>query len=375
MSNKKKINNMRKLWNLSNKKNKFGFISFLEKKEHWADEEFHWTGIRFAARMMERFKDYGKVEPYYANILEIGCGVGRFLKPLSSFFKRVYGIDISRQMLKTAKEYCSGLPNVTFHLNNGHSLEFLENDSFDYCVSAGVFQHITHIEVIIGYIKEAIRILKPGGVFLFQFEGNRTNRVGYKYTGARITARDLDQGLKDQPFIIREVSSDPDDPIRNVVIVIEKTDSNVHSRDKLQDFQSFKMTDRHWLIGVYNDITTKTTMHSRLQKKENQLTFYNTDLDLLEQLLLDNVNKVGIWGGGLTCELLLEYLKDSSVKVVTIYDSIKKGVLKTYHLKNPYENELSPEIPIIIASSRSIEALSSVVEHLTSKGIIYYHFK
>ncbi len=31
-------------------------------------------------------------------------------------------------------------------------------------------EHITDIDVILSYIKEALRVLKPGGLFLFQFE-------------------------------------------------------------------------------------------------------------------------------------------------------------------------------------------------------------
>lgn len=375
MTEEKKIKRMRRLWDALNKKDKLGFISFLEKGAKWADEEFHWTGIRFVDRMMERFRDYGEVEFYNAVILEIGCGVGRFVKPLACLFKRVCGVDISKRMLKTAKKYCAGMPNVTFRLNDGYSLDFLEDNTFDYCVSAGVFQHITHIEVIIGYIREAIRVLKPGGLFLFQFEGNRTNRIGHKYFGARITAGDLNRGLEREPFTIREVSVDPKDPIRNVVIVIRKTDSLHPSPETARDFQAFKMIERRWLSGVYDDVTTQTSMHKRLQKEPLPLTFYDTDVDIVEQLIADRVDKVGIWGAGLTCELLLERVKDTSITVDSIYDSTKTGSFNGYRLKNPSEVELPVEIPVIIASSRPIEALSPVVEKLKSRGIAYYHFK
>lgn len=375
MIKEKKIKSMRRLWDALNKKDKLGFISFLEKGAKWADEEFHWTGIRFVDRMTERFREYGKVEFYYADILEIGCGIGRFMKPLACIFKTVYGVDISKKMLKTAKKYCAGMPNITTHLNDGFSLDFLEDNTFDYCVSAGVFQHITHIDVITGYIREAIRVLKPGGLFLFQFEANRTRRIGHGTLGARITAGDLDRGLRGEPFTIREVSSDPKDPIRNMVIVIEKTDPLHSSADIAREFKTFKMIERRWLIGVYDDVTTRTSMHKRLERTPYPLTFYDNDADILDRLTADGVDKVGIWGAGLTCEFLLERLSDTSIRVDAIYDSTKTGTFKGYRLKNPSEVEIPVEIPVIIASSRPIEALSPVVEQLRSRGITYYHFK
>jgi ubiquinone/menaquinone biosynthesis C-methylase UbiE len=109
-------------------------------------------------------------------------------------------------MINSAKEYCRCLPNIEYVVNDGLSLKNLKDRRFDYCVSAGVFQHITDIEVILSYIREAIRVLKPGGLFVFQFEGNRTEEIGKSQRGAKITARLLDNGLQDISFLIREVS-------------------------------------------------------------------------------------------------------------------------------------------------------------------------
>lgn len=271
---RKRVKQMKNLWNSLNRKSAFGFISHLQIGQEWDPAEFHLTGIRFADRMCERFADYGTVELNRASLLEIGCGVGRFLKPLACRFKSVYGVDISKEMLSTAKEYCACLPNISFQLNDGRTLRGIENSSFDFCVSAGVFQHITDIDVIISYIKEALRVLKPGGVFLFQFEGNRTEPVGSGQTGARITATDLDRGLRDTNFIIREISMDPDDAVRNIVIVLQKPEDKGESRKDPDSFVKYSMTERRWISGVYNDITTKTSMHER-QKKQLRLTFYD----------------------------------------------------------------------------------------------------
>src|ERR1051325_3613169 len=36
--------------------------------------------------------------------LEIGCGPGRLLRPLSRHFQEIHGVDVSDQMIKTARE-------------------------------------------------------------------------------------------------------------------------------------------------------------------------------------------------------------------------------------------------------------------------------
>jgi ubiquinone/menaquinone biosynthesis C-methylase UbiE len=269
------VKSMRKLWNSLNRKSTFGFISHLEKGQEWDKIEFHVTGIRFVDRMIERIEEYGEGEPSHSSILEIGCGVGRFLKPLACRFKYVCGVDISKQMIKSAKEYCASLPNIDFVLNDGMSLSHINDERFDYCVSAGVFQHITDSKVILSYIHEAIRVLKPGGLFLFQFEGNRTEEVGEGQKGAKITARFLDNGLQDLSFLIREISIDPKDAIRNVVIVLQKPKISQGPIQAKDSFQSFKMKERRWISGVYDDIQTKTLMHKRQQQATLRLSFYD----------------------------------------------------------------------------------------------------
>lgn len=272
---RKRVKQMRDLWNSLNRESAFGFISHLQPGQEWDPVEFHLTGIRFVDRMCERFADYGTVEPSRASVLEIGCGVGRFLKPLACRFKRVCGVDISKQMLTSAEEYCACLPNISFRINDGKILRGITSFSFDYCVSAGVFQHITDIDVIISYIKEALRILKPGGVLLFQFEGNRTEPVGSGQMGARITATDLDRGLRDIKFMIREISVDPDDAVRNIVIVLLKPEAQSESPKKRDSFVKWPVIERLWISGVYNDMRTKTSMHERQKNPPLRLTFYD----------------------------------------------------------------------------------------------------
>jgi len=261
---------LRKLWNSLNKEGEFNYISHLQAGAEWDRAEFHLTGIRFVDRMIERIADYGEVKPNQASVLEIGCGVGRFLKPLACRFRLACGVDISEEMLKSAMEYCSCMPNIVLQHSDGKTLSQVDDESFEYCVSAGVFQHITDFDAIASYAREALRVLKPGGLFLFQFEGNRTEEVGKGQVGARITAEKLDAALEGAEFEICEISQDPTDAVRNIVIVIRKTPGSLSA----ESFQSYPMSERGWMEGVYDDIKTKAEMHERQAAPRLKMTFY-----------------------------------------------------------------------------------------------------
>lgn len=90
--------------------------------------------------------------------LEIGCGVGRLMK------KGYYGIDISEEMLKIAKER---RPDCNFKLSDGRTIPYAD-ETFDSVYSYLVFQHLP-LDAVESYIKEAHRVLKKNGLFVFQW--------------------------------------------------------------------------------------------------------------------------------------------------------------------------------------------------------------
>lgn len=266
-----KITAMKDLWNELSAENSLKYVSHLQKGAEWDVSEFHLTGVRFVSRIMERYRDYGVFESNLSSVVEIGCGVGRFTKVLAARFKYVYGLDISDKMLADAVHYCGCMPNITFINNDGSRLETIEDESVEYACTAGVFQHITHIGAIVSYIKEALRVLKPGGLFLFQFEANHIDAEGERGTGARIHADLLNEELAGLSYEICEMSLDPLDPTRNMVIVLRKTDA---PGDNVS-FTDFPVTERRWISGVYDDIRTKSAMHENLKREFAPLTFFS----------------------------------------------------------------------------------------------------
>src|SRR5512133_1304168 len=47
--------------------------------------------------------------------LEIGCGPGRLLRPMSRHFREVHGVDVSDEMIRLATEKLCGVPNAFPH--------------------------------------------------------------------------------------------------------------------------------------------------------------------------------------------------------------------------------------------------------------------
>ncbi len=103
--------------------------------------------------------------------LEIGSGLGRICRALSERFDRVIGIDISEEMVRRARELVDD-PRITFEVSNGSDLHGVPDGAVDLVLTFTVFQHIPDVRLIEGYVREAGRVLKPGGVFVFQWNNS-----------------------------------------------------------------------------------------------------------------------------------------------------------------------------------------------------------
>lgn len=95
--------------------------------------------------------------------LEIGCGIGRLLKPIANRCGQAIGVDLSEKMVSWSKEYLADVINARVMLNDGRSLSGIQDASVDFVYSHLAFQHITLFEVVDAYLAEIARVLKPGG--------------------------------------------------------------------------------------------------------------------------------------------------------------------------------------------------------------------
>jgi ubiquinone/menaquinone biosynthesis C-methylase UbiE len=102
------------------------------------------------------------------SVLDFGCGVGRLARPLSERFGSYTGVDISDGMLRRARELNGEEEGRRFVLNEREDLGQFRDDGFDAVVSFLVLQHLAEPELILGYLREFARVLKPGGLIAVQ---------------------------------------------------------------------------------------------------------------------------------------------------------------------------------------------------------------
>ena len=125
---------------------------------------FSLSGCRDAFGMLEELHPYLRAD---TKLLEIGCGIGRLLQFFAVLFDEVHGLDVSAEMVERGREFLARFPNAHLAVGDGRSLGVYDDASFDLVVSHHVFQHIPDKDVIRDYVREARRLLRPGGIFKF----------------------------------------------------------------------------------------------------------------------------------------------------------------------------------------------------------------
>jgi SAM-dependent methyltransferase len=101
------------------------------------------------------------------DILELGCGAGRMTEFLIPFAKKLYATDISAEMGARLIERLGPLPSNVEFIQTFKDFAGIPDESIDIIMCAIVFQHIPE-EAVESYFKDALRILRKGGSFIFQ---------------------------------------------------------------------------------------------------------------------------------------------------------------------------------------------------------------
>ncbi len=118
-----------------------------------------------ARHTVDVLREYIGINPT-DDILEIGCGIGRVGKVLAPQCASWTGADISAGMIEIARRRTSELPNVRFEELFSVGLSGLDDDSFDVVYCTVVFMHLFEWDRFT-YVKEAVRVLRPGGRCFF----------------------------------------------------------------------------------------------------------------------------------------------------------------------------------------------------------------
>jgi SAM-dependent methyltransferase len=101
------------------------------------------------------------------DVVDLGCGIGRMDRHVAPRVRSLTGVDVSGEMVRRATARLGDLPNVRFVEVDGWSFRPLEDACAGLLFSHIVLQH-TPRAVTRSYLRDARRILRPGGSFVFQ---------------------------------------------------------------------------------------------------------------------------------------------------------------------------------------------------------------
>jgi SAM-dependent methyltransferase len=133
----------------------------------WDNDEFFATGAADAAAVMERLDRLERPERR-ERALDFGCGFGRMTRGFSEYFDECVGVDISEKMVEGARQLNADRPGLSFVVNGTSDLAQFDDGSFDFVHSVIVLQHVPDRPTIESYIREFVRLLRPGGIAVFQ---------------------------------------------------------------------------------------------------------------------------------------------------------------------------------------------------------------
>jgi SAM-dependent methyltransferase len=157
-----------------------------EDWEHLGQTDAYWAVLSDPAKRggkwdIEAFYESGRAEIGYvmtyvdalrpalasAEVLDFGCGPGRLTYAFGEHFAHAVGVDISASMIALAEQRGGAMTKCDFVCNDRDDLSVFADQSFDLVYSRIVLQHIP-TNLARGYVKEFVRVLRPGGLALFQ---------------------------------------------------------------------------------------------------------------------------------------------------------------------------------------------------------------
>lgn len=97
-------------------------------------------------------------------VLDLGCGGGFMSEAMAREGAHVTGVDPAAQAIAAAQEHArqEGLA-IDYRVGSGERVP-LDDESVDCVVCVDVLEHVTSLDAV---LDEVARVLKPGGVFLY----------------------------------------------------------------------------------------------------------------------------------------------------------------------------------------------------------------
>ncbi|HIG27809.1 MAG TPA: class I SAM-dependent methyltransferase [Verrucomicrobiales bacterium] len=224
--------------------------SYAEFLDNW-DESFY---AKYADNLIPATES-GKA-------LDVGCGTGQVIRRLKEKSIHAFGVDVSQPNIERAKKISD-----TCSLYDGKILPF-EEDEFD---SAGALNVLEHVEQPEDFIKEMIRVVKPGGKIILS-SPNFHRVIGFRDYHPRMrgvlnkvmNARRLmkkKRGIRDEPKNVRfdrmtPIIKEPFSPDDDAIVATNALEMEFFLSRYGCHIRSVSCTDRYvsapinWLLNL-----------------------------------------------------------------------------------------------------------------------------
>ena len=163
------VERMRSDWNRRAREDAYFYVAFARQNQ--SDEDFFASAAETLPTLERELSRLPQQRAEERSALEIGCGPGRLMGPMSKHFGEIHGVDISEEMIGLAQERLKTIPHARLHVTPQSDLSMFRDNTLDFVYSYTVFQHIPSREVVLNYLRESRRVLKPGGILCCQLRG------------------------------------------------------------------------------------------------------------------------------------------------------------------------------------------------------------
>jgi 2-polyprenyl-3-methyl-5-hydroxy-6-metoxy-1,4-benzoquinol methylase len=160
------LERLRKQWDIGGESKALRAV--LSREPDLDLEKYLRSGQLEIDEVLRLLDDHGLNWRRWRTVLDFGCGPGRLSQALAMRFDEVTGIDIAPAMIERARSYAAASGSrCRFEVNARSDLSLFAARTFDLIYSNLVLQHVPP-DLSRGYVAEFLRVLKPGGVAVFQ---------------------------------------------------------------------------------------------------------------------------------------------------------------------------------------------------------------
>jgi ubiquinone/menaquinone biosynthesis C-methylase UbiE len=198
-------------WMLDRQEHRNSLSAILREAERRAGSDRH-KGLYdlSAAEQHVMFMRAEGLTPEHA-IIDFGCGFGRTAIPLLRYLEpgRYKGVEISKERLRIADEYVAhealGSKSPQFVLSRDLGMPYAEDASADMIWALTVVSHMPMADIK-RFLTSAFRVLRPGGVVLFDYiSADRRDKTSIK--DFRYTAAEMEDACRAAGFRVAQIDT------------------------------------------------------------------------------------------------------------------------------------------------------------------------